>query len=77
GLLASASCKANIARARQLMAAPMAAVEPPVVHDTADPDATTDHRPACPCCGGHMIIVEVFARGAAPRGPPSGAGTST
>ena len=77
GLLASASCKANIARARQLMAAPMAEVEPPAVRDTADPDATTDHRPPCPCCGGRMIIVEVFARGAAPRGPPSGAGTST
>jgi hypothetical protein len=76
GLLASASCKANIARARQLMAAPMAEVEPPVVHDTPDPDATTDHRPPCPCCGGRMIIVEVFARGAAPRGPPPGAGSS-
>jgi len=74
GLLASASCKANIARARQLMAAPMAEVDPPAVHDTADPDATTDHRPPCPCCGGRMIIVEVFARGAAPRGPPAGAG---
>jgi len=77
GLLASAGCKANIARARQLMAAPMAEVEPPVVQDTADPDATIDHRPPCPCCGGRMIIVEVFARGAAPRGPPSGAATST
>ena len=77
GLLASASCEANIARARQLMAAPMAEVDPPTVNDTADPDATTDHRPPCPCCGGRMIIVEVFARAAAPRGPPSGAGTST
>jgi len=74
GLLASASCKANIARARQFMAALMAEVDPPAVHDTADPDATTDHRLPCPCCGGRMIIVEVFARGAAPRGPPSGAG---
>ena len=77
GLLASASCKANIARARQLMAAPMAEVDPPAVHDTADPDATTDHRPPCPCCGGRMIIVEVFARAAAPRGPPAGAGIQT
>jgi hypothetical protein len=74
GLLASAGCKANIARARQLMAAPMAEVDPAAVHDTADPDATTDHRPPYPCCGGRMIIVEVFARGGAPRGPPSGAG---
>jgi hypothetical protein len=77
GLLASAGCKSNIARARQLMTAPMAEVEPPAVHDTADPDATTDHRPPCPCCGGRMIIVEVFARGAAPRGPPSGDGIQT
>ena len=70
GLLVSAGCKANIARARQLMAAPMAQVDPPAVHDTADPNATTDHRPPCPCCGGRMIIVEVFGRGGAPRGPP-------
>jgi len=77
GLLASASCKANIARARQLMAAPMAEVDPPAVHDTADRDTATDHRPPCPCCGGRMIILEVFARGAAPRGPPSGAGIQT
>jgi hypothetical protein len=74
GLLASADCKTNIARARQLMAAPMAEVEPPVVHDTPDPDATTNHRPPCPCCGGRMIIVEVLARGAAPRGPLAAAG---
>jgi Putative transposase len=74
GLLASAGCKTNIARARQLIAAPMAEVDPPAVHDTADPRTTTDHRPPCPCCGGRMLIVEVFARGGAPRGPPSGAG---
>src|SRR5271167_1939964 len=71
GLLASAGCKANIARARELMAAPMAPVDPPAVHDAADPHAATDHRPPCPCCGGRMIIVEVFARDGAPRGPPS------
>ena len=71
GLLASAGCKANIARAKQLMAAPMPAVDPPAAHDDADPQTTTDHRPPCPCCGGRMIIVEIFARSAAPRGPPS------
>ena len=73
GRLASASCKANIARARELMAAPMPQVEPPAAQDTAGPDATCDHRPPCPCCGGRMMIVEVFGRGGAPRGPPSGA----
>ena len=45
GLLASASCKTNIARARELMAAPIPEIEPPASHDTVDPDAITDHRP--------------------------------
>jgi hypothetical protein len=73
GLLASAACKANIARARELIAAPIEAVDPPAAHDTADPRDPPDHRPPCPCCGGRMIIVEVFGRGGAPRGPPFGA----
>jgi len=74
GLLASAGCKANIARAKELMTAAIPEVDPPTAHNIADPGATTDHRPPCPCCGGRMIIVEVFARGGTPRGPPSGAG---
>jgi hypothetical protein len=73
GLLASSGCKANMARARELIAAPMPTVDPLEAHDTADSDAVTDHRPPCPCCGGHMIIVGVFGCGGAPRGPPSGA----
>src|SRR5246127_3123690 len=36
GLLASAGCKANIARARELIAAPMPEVEPAAAHNTAD-----------------------------------------
>ena len=71
GLLASPGSKANIARARELIAAALPPANPPQTHDTAEPDATTDHRPPCPCCGGRMIIVEVFGRGGAPRGPPS------
>jgi len=70
GLLASPGCKANIARARELITAPMPTVDPSVVHETADPRDPTDHRPPCPCCGGRMLIVEVFGRGGAPRGPP-------
>jgi hypothetical protein len=68
GLLASAGCKANIARAKELMAAPMPQAEPPSVRDTADPHAMPDHRPPCPCCGGRMIIVEVFAGAVMKRG---------
>jgi hypothetical protein len=73
GLLASATCKANIARARELIAMPVPMTEPPAEHDDADPAASVaaDHRPPCPCCGGHMIIVETFERCGAPRAPPS------
>src|SRR5277367_1756234 len=39
--------------------------------ERAVPHAATDQCPPCPCCGGRMIIVEVFARDGAPRGPPS------
>src|SRR6266705_291558 len=39
GLLASATCKANIARATELIAAPVAVTDPPAEHD-ADLDAS-------------------------------------
>ena len=72
GLLASAGCKTNIARARELIAMPVPVMEPPAEHHDADlaAGAAADHRPPCPCCGGRMIIVETFERGAGPRGPP-------
>ena len=38
GLLASAGCKANIARARELIAAPEPPTEPATAHDTAEAD---------------------------------------
>ena len=74
GLLASPGCKANVAHARELMASPMPEVEPPTAHDTAEPDAATDHRPPCPCCGGRMVIVEVLGAAAhrAARPPAPG-----
>ena len=73
GLLASATCKKNIARARELIAMPVPSMDPPVAHDDADLAAgiAADHRPPCPGCGGRMIIIEIFERGGAPRAPPS------
>jgi len=65
GLLASGGRRDNLARARELLAAPT----PP-----AAPDATpepSDHRPPCPCCGGRMIIIETFERCSQPRAPPA------
>jgi len=72
GLLATAACKAGIARARELIAVPMPSVETPAGHDDAGTTGTVaEHRPPCPCCGGRMIVVETFERDGAPRGPPS------
>jgi hypothetical protein len=50
GLLASATCKANIARARELLATPVAVTDPPAEHDNTDlaASAAADHGPPCP-----------------------------
>ncbi len=69
GLLAGSSRKTSIARARELLNA----VPPPP--DEAN-DEPTDIRPPCPCCGGRMIVIEVFKRWRQPRGPPDEATTN-
>ncbi len=63
GLLASASRKANVVRARALLAVPPAA-------EPAEPIEPPDPRPPCPCCGGRMIVIETFQRWMQPRAPP-------
>ncbi|MGB8398201.1 IS91 family transposase [Bradyrhizobium sp.] len=65
GLLASGTRADNIARARELLAA--SKPEGPPTEAAADPI-----KPDCPCCGGRMIIIEVFERGATPRYRPTG-----
>jgi hypothetical protein len=60
GLLANGARTENLARARELLAVQ----EPPEPDDGAnDPEAPAP----CPCCGGRMILIDVFERGAAPR----------
>ena len=73
GLLASATCKANVARAKELITAPLPSIDPSTLHDEPDvaTGAAADHRPPCPGCGGRMIIVESFGRDGQPRAPPS------
>jgi len=63
GLLASAGRKANLARARELLAAPA----PAAAEQTASP---SDPRPPCPCCGGRMVVIEIFRGAAQARAPP-------
>ncbi len=74
GLFASATCKTNIARARELIAAPVPVMDPPAEPHDADLAAgvAADHRPPCPCCGGRMIIVETFERRQPARMRPAG-----
>ena len=68
GLLASSARKECLARARELLAvAPKP--EPTIKTEHIEPD-TPDHRPPCPCCGGRMSIIELFARSHRSRGPP-------
>ena len=70
GLLASAQREHNIARARQLLDVP-APQPPPAAAEPAQPvDATVSPQP-CPCCGGRMIVIEVFVRGHSPRHRPT------
>jgi hypothetical protein len=63
GLLATAARKANVARARKLLAV----AEP---SDTEDLAPEPGPQPPCPCCGGRMVVIEVFERSAQPRAPP-------
>jgi len=64
GLFASATRADNIAQARELLA-----VSKPEGQPTG---AAVDHsKSTCPCCGGRMIIIEVFERGATPRYRPT------
>jgi len=63
GLLASSSRKANLVRARALLEV----AAPP---DEAILEEPVDLRPPCPCCGGHMIIIETYERWRQPRAPP-------
>ncbi|WP_298091410.1 transposase [uncultured Sphingomonas sp.] len=63
GLLTGATRKAHLDRVRQLLG-----VAPPVTADAqVEPE---DTRPPCPCCGGHVIVIETFERWCRPRAPP-------
>ena len=69
GLLASGTRAANIAHARQLLACSRRARgRNPRRAEATEPKLLS--RP-CPCCGGRMIVIETFERGASPRYRPA------
>ena len=75
GLFANGNRAANIARARELLAAP-APSEPPETSEAAPLDESRVLPRPCPCCGGRMIIIETFARGCQPKHRPTPAPTA-
>ena len=64
GLLSSSARRDSLALVRRLLGVAAPIAEP-------EPDDPPDHRPPCPCCGGHMTIIESFARWCQPRAPPA------
>jgi hypothetical protein len=65
GLFANGNRADNIAKARELLAVPQPAQDPPT---ELDPE---DSPNPCPCCGGRMIIIEVFERDTSPQYVPA------
>ncbi len=66
GLLAGTAKAEMVAKARELLAAPT--TEP-----AADGDIATDHVQQCPCCGGRMHVIEIFAASTHPQHRPTAA----
>jgi Putative transposase/Transposase zinc-binding domain len=68
GLFANGNRAANIARARKLLAvAPALQTNDAEASASAEPEQPCVLPRPCPCCGGRMIVIEVFARGETPR----------
>ena len=65
GLLASGTRADNIARARRLLDVPAEQ------HEAGDDSRAEEAELSCPCCGGRMIVIETFQRGASPRCRPA------
>jgi len=62
GLFASGTRTANIARIRSLLAP-----TPPSDQAVPQPAHDAPPAPACPCCGGRLVIIERFRPGTQPR----------
>jgi hypothetical protein len=65
GLLASGKRAENVARARELLMPPIIPVD--AIKASSPNAAEPETASLCPCCGGRMIIIERFERGATPR----------
>jgi len=66
GLFAKSQREHNLARARQLLNMPAPLPEPSGTENIDAADRNVLPQP-CPCCGGRLIVIEVFVRGSSPR----------
>ena len=72
GLFANTGRAAHIARLRELLGCALPPAEK--VASLSQDEPTDTVLPPCPCCGGRMIVIEIFERGMQPRSqPPSAA----
>lgn len=71
GLFANANRVDNIARARELLNAQEPIKDNADEGAVAEPDERQILNFPCPCCGGRMIIIEVFAAGMEPKQKPN------
>ena len=71
-LFANINRAANLVRARELLDVPA-----PVPEAAPEPTATSESEQptvlpqSCPCCGGRMIVIELFEHGCTPKHRPS------
>jgi hypothetical protein len=65
GLFANGNRAANITKARELLGV----LAPPITPaaPVTPPDQLSVLPRPCPCCGGRMIVIEIFERGTMPR----------
>jgi hypothetical protein len=71
GLLASGQRAENVARARELLMPPIIAVDAIKAAGANAAESSNAAEPQttnlCPCCGGRMVVIERFERGATPH----------
>jgi hypothetical protein len=70
GFLTSQTRAKNIARIRELLAAPLIPIDA-IKALNAKPEEPKPPEQPCPCCGGHMRIIETFRRGQQPKHNPT------
>jgi hypothetical protein len=66
GFLTSQTRARNIARIRELLAVPLIPIDA-IKAANAKPEEPKPPEHPCPCCGGHMRIIETFRRGQQPK----------